>query len=249
MKCPYCGAPLGLDDKFCPYCGQPNTLAKKHQADMEKYVQEFQKTRSQVYRETSRFTRLAVPITILFVLFVLNLAAYTVWAKSWEIGSSLMEKKIESQLENHQTAVDEFLAEGNYMGLSGYYQANSLYYTDAFNKYQAVLQGADSLSYVFQQLQYTFDASLPPDEDDLTYLAESLSRLVMQIYQMENQYSYNREIYLSQENMTHIRAIQDQCSALLIRYAGLTAEDIASLPDLSESRIYQLLERRLTENL
>ena len=46
MKCPYCGAPLGLDDKFCPYCGQPNTLAKKHQADMEKYHREFQETRS-----------------------------------------------------------------------------------------------------------------------------------------------------------------------------------------------------------
>ena len=160
MKCPYCGAPLGLDDKFCPYCGQPNTLAKKHQADMEKYRREFQETRSQVYRETSRFTRLAVPITILFVLFLLNLAAYAVWAQSWEIGSVLMENRIEEQLDTHKSRVDEFLADENYMGLSGYYQANSLYYTDAFDQYRAVLQGADALGYVFEQLQYTFSSSI-----------------------------------------------------------------------------------------
>ena len=43
MKCPYCGAPLGLDDKFCPYCGQPNTLAKKHQADIKNITGNFRK--------------------------------------------------------------------------------------------------------------------------------------------------------------------------------------------------------------
>lgn len=249
MKCPYCGAPLGLDDKFCPYCGQPNTLAQKHQADMEKYLREFQKTRSQVYRETSRFTRLTVPITILFILFLLNLAAYVVWANSWEIGSSLLEKKLESQQEVHQAKVEEFLTEENYMGLSGYYQANSLYYIDDFDQYQAVLQAADSLSYLFNQLHYAFDTTLPPTEEDLIYLADSISDLLIQIYQLEDSYSYNRELYLSQENMEHIQAIREQCSALLIRYTGLTAEDITALPDLSESKIHEILERRLTEHL
>ena len=97
--------------------------------------------------------------------------------------------------------------------------------------------------------QYTFSSSVTPGEEELSDLADSLSSLLPQIYQVEEDYSYDRELYLSEENMEHIQAIQDQCSALLIRYTGLTQDDVATLPDLSESRIYQLLEGRMTENL
>ncbi|HIS25589.1 MAG TPA: zinc ribbon domain-containing protein [Candidatus Pullilachnospira intestinigallinarum] len=248
MKCPHCGAPMALDDKFCPYCGQANTLAKKHQADMEHYQKEFQETRRQVYRETSRFTRLAVPITILFVLFLLNLAVYLVWSQSWEIGSALMRNRIADDSSTHEARFQEYLEDGDYMGLSGYYDANSLYLSDTFDEYRAVLQGADTLGYIFQQIQYTFSGETRPDEEDLERLADTLSNLIPQVYQLENQYSYNTELYLSEDKQAHIRAIQDLCSALLIRYAGLSREDTLSLPDLSESRILQLLRERMVEN-
>ena len=52
MKCPHCGAQIGLEEKYCPFCGLPNEFARKHQEDMDRYEQEFQQTQSEVYQKT-----------------------------------------------------------------------------------------------------------------------------------------------------------------------------------------------------
>ena len=73
MKCPHCGAQIGLEEKYCPFCGLPNEFARKHQEDMDRYEQEFQQTQSEVYQKTRHFTSLTVPLTVIFVLILLNL--------------------------------------------------------------------------------------------------------------------------------------------------------------------------------
>ena len=55
MKCPHCGAQIGLEEKYCPFCGLPNEFARKHQEDMDRYEQEFQQTQSEVYQKTRHF--------------------------------------------------------------------------------------------------------------------------------------------------------------------------------------------------
>ena len=59
MKCPNCGAPLKMEDKFCTYCGAPNKLAVKHQQDMEHYEREFEKTQEEVLTKTRKAGSLA----------------------------------------------------------------------------------------------------------------------------------------------------------------------------------------------
>ena len=73
MKCPHCGAQIGLEEKYCPFCGLPNEFARKHQEDMDRYEQEFQQTQSEVYQKTKHFTSLTVPLTVIFVLILLNI--------------------------------------------------------------------------------------------------------------------------------------------------------------------------------
>lgn len=83
MKCPHCGAQIGLEEKYCPFCGLPNEFARKHQEDMDRYEQEFQQTQSEVYQKTRHFTSLTVPLTVIFVLILLNIVSFVFVAKSW----------------------------------------------------------------------------------------------------------------------------------------------------------------------
>ena len=76
MKCPHCGAQIGLEEKYCPFCGLPNEFARKHQEDMDRYEQEFQQTQSEVYQKTRHFTSLTVPLTVIFVLILLNIVSF-----------------------------------------------------------------------------------------------------------------------------------------------------------------------------
>ena len=70
MKCPNCGANIGLEDKFCTYCGSPNPFAKQHQEQMRQYQQQFEKTRAEVEKKANRFAKIAVPMTIFAILLV-----------------------------------------------------------------------------------------------------------------------------------------------------------------------------------
>ena len=50
--------------------------SKKHQEDMDRYEQEFQQTQSEVYQKTRHFTSLTVPLTVIFVLILLNIVSF-----------------------------------------------------------------------------------------------------------------------------------------------------------------------------
>ena len=134
MKCPHCGAQIGLEEKYCPFCGLPNEFARKHQEDMDRYEQEFQQTQSEVYQKTRHFTSLTVPLNIVSFVFV---------AKSWDIGSGLQKQQIHSHLSKHQENIDTYIQNGDFCGLSYYYSQNSLYYEDAFDKYNALISASD----------------------------------------------------------------------------------------------------------
>ena len=247
MKCPHCGAQVGLEDKYCPFCGLPNEFAQKHQEDMDRYQQEFQQTQSDVYQKTRRFTELTVPLTVVFVLIILNIGAYIFVSKSWEIGSSLQKQEIHTHLTEHQENIDTYIQNGEFCGLSSYYSQNSLYYEDEFDKYNALIRASDSYRDIYRILVDTsnYYPNYYFDDDEISHTITTLARDIHDIFNLEENYSYNKEEYFTDETNAALVDLRTQTKAVLVAYAGLTAEEADALPDLSTTKQKEYLERGL----
>lgn len=248
MKCPYCGSPLSLEDEYCSFCGQPNPYAKKHQEDMKHYKNEFSRTQQEVYTKTRRFASLTVPLIILFVLFLLNIGGVIFAASGWKIGMDLEEREMIRHADKHREHLEDFIQSGDYVGLSSYYNANSLYFADEFDEYDAIVSVADNYFSVYRVLANKADFNHYNFEpENLPSTVRSMAMNLDMLFNVEQDYVYNADITLTDKKLAVIRDIQDQAKAILVTYGGLTLEEAESLPDLSSSRQEDLLERRLGE--
>ena len=247
MKCPHCGAQIGLEEKYCPFCGLPNEFARKHQEDMDRYEQEFQQTQSEVYQKTRHFTSLTVPLTVIFVLILLNIVSFVFVAKSWDIGSGLQKQQIHSHLSKHQENIDTYILNGDFCGLSYYYSQNSLYYEDAFDKYNALISASDSYRNIYRILVDTSSScnNYYFDTDEISHTITTLARDIHDIYNLEENFSYNAEEYFTDETNAALADLRTQTRAILVAYAGLTPEEAEALPDLSSGKQKEYLERGL----
>lgn len=246
MKCPYCGSAMGLEDEFCSFCGEQNPYAKKHQADMKRYKTEFSKTQQDVYAKTRRFTSLTVPLVILFVLFVLNIGAAIFAGSAWNIGTKMAKNKISHNASHHRENMERLIEEGDYPGTASYYHANSLYFVDEFDEYDAVVAAADSYYSIYRMIvdqsgprKYNFEPEYLPST------IRSVTNNLDMLFNVERDHEYHAEISLTEEKLAVIHDIQSQTKAILITYAGLTFEEAEDIPNMSASRQKEVLERSL----
>jgi hypothetical protein len=244
MKCPHCGSPIGLEDEFCSFCGQPNTLAQKHQKDMKHYQQEFSKTQQEVYANTRRFTSLTGPVIILFVLLVLNIAGAFFVYSAWDIGSSMTKKKIEKNEDKYRAEMETFITNKDYWGLSSYFSRNSLYLADCFDEYDAVVTASDYCYYTYQILSNDANFS-EKDSEALSSTITSLTKDLDGLFNVEENYTYRKELCLSDEKRAIIKDVQSQAQALLVTYIGLSPEEAQELPNYSAAKQREILEGRI----
>lgn len=246
MKCPYCGAPIGIEDEYCAYCGQKNLMTSKHQEEMQHYKNEFAKTQHVVYEKTRYITSLTVPLIFLTVMIILNIAALIFLGKSSDIGYSLLEANIEKNADTHLEKIEEYLEHRDYIGFYQYFSRNDLYFADVFDDYSAIENASGNLSSLYTMV--TEIASEPGsyylEEDNINYTLKSIARNVEDIFSIRESYSYNTEA-ISGEFDTIIDDIEIQTKALLVAYCGLTREEADELPNLSLARQYEVLERGL----
>ena len=64
MKCKYCGSNLGIEDEFCPYCGKVNKKAAKYLAEKNKYLNEYEQTKTEVKKKSISAGRMGRLIVI-----------------------------------------------------------------------------------------------------------------------------------------------------------------------------------------
>ena len=83
------------------------------------------------------------------------------------------------------------------------------------------------------------------DTDEISHTITTLTRDVHDIYNLEDNYSYNAEEYFTDETNAALTDLRTQTKAILVAYAGLTPEEAEALPDLSSRKQKEYLERGL----
>lgn len=247
MKCPNCGAQMGLEDALCPYCNTPNRYAVQHQSDMARYRDEYERTQEQVLQNTSFVQRNGSLLVILVVLLVALMVGIGLLANAWDIGYSIRESNAEREMATDRQVLDAYLEEGDYGKFIGYYESNWLHMSSD-DSYRALRTAAGAYVNVLQDLMPVIKPdrySMSPNRisDTCGYIARDL----ITIYTVEEQYQYDLDTYLPNSKRVYLDDIRDRISAIAITYLGLTEEDIRNIPSISERKLASMIEEGITK--
>lgn len=243
MKCPNCNGQMGLEDAFCPYCGTPNAMAAKHQSDMDRFQQEYQRTQTDVMERTSFMQQHGSWLVILVVLLAALVIGVVLQIGAWDIGYSVREGNVKQSMLEDEQVLDAFLESGDYGKFVGYYDANDidLIYD---NPYQALQRAAysyvDILSYISA---LTDDSSRKFSSERTSGTCEQLASDLIRIYNLEREYSGYEDKYIPSDKRVYLEDIRNRVKVIAEAYLGLTDKDIQDIPDMSKKKLASLIEK------
>ena len=242
MKCPNCGAQMGLEDAVCPYCKTPNAMAVQHQSDMAHYRDEYERTQAQVLKNTSLLQRHASWLAILVFLLIALIVGLGLLGNAWDIGYSMREGDVEKTIAADRQVMDAYLEQGDYGKFAGYYEANDINLssdTSYMALHTAAGEYVELLGYV-AALNNPNDSAFGPERasDTCAYVADCLNR----IYTLEEQYSYNLDEYLPDSMRVYVEDIRERAGVIAVAYFGLTADDVDNIPNMSTRKLATLIE-------
>lgn len=244
MKCPYCGAPLTLQDEFCPYCGALNAVARKHIADLRAYQSDYQKTRNDVLRNAARQSRSHARAIGVIILVLLNVVVFAAQVFSYEINEFWQNRQIHAHRAEYAAQLDRLEVDENYFMLAKYYSRNNLYDEKSLRHYSMVSDMAADYIRVTDAVYY-----LKSGVETYTSQGEHLQRAAQGIrYFYDCMKNEGKEYYKEYFTETHLKTIADmenKMFAVLKADCGLTEEDLAALPEMESQSIMLLLGRRM----
>lgn len=244
MKCPYCGAPLDLDDNFCSHCGKLNEQVRQHVDDMNRFKTEFTETKEEVYQTTKRYTASTVRIVMIAVLVILNVAVGIVGSRYYSFERMLGEADCERNFEKYSAILDGYLAEGDYHAFYNF--MNEKYvptYDSAYEQYSQVENLASQYIYIYE---YLIEAYLTEDLDYRENLCQYAADNLEYFYKNTDmeRYSYYENID-REENLNAIEDLKDKVEMLLVTYGGVSKEDAAQFENYTSAKRAMLLEEGL----
>ena len=253
MKCPNCGANMGLEDKFCPYCGSANPFAKQHQKDMQHYEAQFEATRQEVEKKANRFAGIAVPLTILGISLALLIAAVIFAARSYDIGANIKAKRVAQGEAGYRESIEAALDARDYGLVDQIYSVNDLYYvSDDYHdstliEYAMIFRACQYYAMADETIsRWTIGGEQSYSEERFAESCKYLADNLLDLYTVQDRDWYDASC-LTEEKLARITEMQEQMTALLITYGGLTEDEIAEIPDMSEQKLARLLEEHFSQ--
>jgi len=241
MKCPYCGAPLDLDDNFCSHCGKLNEQVKQHVDDMNRFKTEFTETKEEVYQTTKRYTASTVRVVIIALLVILNVAVAIFGARYYSFERMFKEADCERHFEEYSAILDGYLAEGDYFSFYNFMVEKHVpSYDSAYEQYNQVENLVSQYIYFYD---YVLKAYMEEDVSYRTNLCKYATDTLEYFYGNldPERYSY----YENADREENLRAIADlkaKVEMLLVTYGGISQEDAAQFEHYTSAKRAILLE-------
>lgn len=244
MKCEHCGNNLQIEDRFCPCCGQPNPFAVQHQKEMQRFSREFRQTQQNVLEQSERFNRHTVRITILAVLVAACAVMAFFCLRADDIRYRQEERQLAARADEYRTQIDALMKERRYTDLYNYMDGNRLYYTNALSEYDTVYTASMFYQRFYENLMMLKTKAV--NDKVYTYyteeeLLEELSGDLFRIYETMEVNEYHPEEF-TEDKMAYMTDLADTAGQLLVRYAGITEEEAARIPEMTEARLNVMLE-------
>lgn len=244
MKCPYCGAPLDLDDNFCSHCGKLNEQVRQHVDDMNRFESEFTETKEEVYQTTKRYTASTVRIVMIAVLVILNVAVAIFASRYYSFERMIGEADCERHFEEYSAILDGYLAEGDYHAFYNFmYKKHVPSYDSAYEQYNQVENLVSQYIYIYE---YLLKAYMTEDREQLESLCKYTTDNLEYFYKNTDmeRYSYYENID-REENLNAIEDLKDKVEMLLVTYGGVSMEDAAQFENYTSAKRAMLLEEGL----
>lgn len=241
MKCPYCGAPLDLDDNFCSHCGKLNEQVRQHVDDMNRFKSEFTETKEEVYQTTKRYTATTVRVVIIAILVILNVAVAIVGSRYYSFERMLGEADCERNFEKYSAILDGYMTEGDYHAFYNFMTTKHVpSYDSAYEQYNQVENLVSQYIYIYEYLLKAYTAE---DRENLENLCKYTTDNLEYFYENTNpeRYEYYENIE-REENLQAVEDLKNKVEMLLVTYAGVSAEDAAQFENYTSAKRAILLE-------
>lgn len=241
MKCPYCGAPLDLDDNFCSHCGKLNERMRQHVDDMNRFKSEFTETKEEVYQTTKRYTATTVRVVIIAILVILNVAVAIVGSRYYSFERMLGEADCERNFEKYSAILDGYMTEGDYHAFYNFMTTKHVSsYDSAYEQYNQVENLVSQYIYIYE---YLLKAYTTEDRENLENLCKYTTDNLEYFYENTNpeRYEYYENIE-REENLQAVEDLKNKVEMLLVTYAGVSAEDAAQFENYTSAKRAILLE-------
>lgn len=246
MKCAYCGNNLHIDDEFCPYCKQENKYAVKHRKDMKRFSEDYDHTKKEVYQKNKDKVSLMAKGTIIAILIVISIFVAMASSNTYNIHNWIQGININKNIHIHMENLEKLETERDFFGLLSYYDNHSLYQSDKFADYRALVSLSSSyFTTYYTVLRLTYDKEITDSNMDrwIAYIGDDLER----IYDTIQPNEYWPEQY-SEKHMAAMEYLKEEVETLIHVYLKVPMEEIKTFPTLSSAKIQLLIERSMVEN-
>lgn len=248
MKCEYCGGTLSIENEKCPHCMADNPFYEAHRKDMKAYARRYAATEKKVVDKTERFAKRTLLITIIAILFALNIVVLFVNINMWDINYARHERQNRKHAAENKKIAMQLEADGDYQAFNSFMETKYAYsYNGPMNELQTVQAAAGYYRSILQDFGNLIENSYYTDASEF---AKRINGHLDSLYTTRK--DFDRENYADNEryqenHKASVDQIIKEVHEIIEAYLGIDSETLAQFPEMSSAKRQVLIEEAVEE--